>query len=113
MLLLTLFAQKASSIMTPQVTVYSIGRPAPVLLEYSTVIPSACLDGSTVYMVQPDPYDGKSMQAVSTSVDILEVEGAYTAISAFFPDDTSLVCHRSGEVRSGSPVIVVGEAFYE
>ena len=113
MLLLTLFAQKASSIMTPQVTVYSIGRPAPVLLEYSTVIPSACLDGSTVYMVQPDPYDGESVQAVSTSVDILEVEGAYTAISAFFPDDTSLVCHRSGEVRSGSPVIVVGEAFYE
>lgn len=115
----TLLTQKISAFMTPQVSVYSVGRPAPVLDKYPLVTPSACVtqgrDGPQLLKIVPATYDGVSWQTVSVSVEVEQTEGAYCAVTVLgvLEPGSRVVCHSSKPVSEGDLVQVTEEAFYE
>ena len=115
----TLLTQKISNIMTPQVSVYSVSRPAPVLDKYPMVVPLACVtqgrDGPQLLKIAPSTYDGTSWQAVSVSVEVEQEEGAYCAVTVLgvLEPGSRVICHSTKPVAEGDLVQVMGEAFYE
>lgn len=119
MLACTLLTQKISNLMTPQVSVYSVSRPAPVLDKYPMVVPLACVtqgrDGLQLLKIAPSTYDGTSWQAVSVSVEVEQEEGAYCAVTVLgvLEPGSRVICHSSKPVTEGDLVQVMGEAFYE
>ena len=113
----TFATQKISDIMMPRVSVYTIGRKAPVLRGYATVVPQQCVlpgdPGGQVLTTMPSSFDGATPQAVGIHVTVLAEEGGYCAIAGTIPNNSKLICYTSKPVHNGDLVKIVEEAYDE
>ncbi len=111
MIVATLVSQKIDGYLLTEVTVYPCNRTAPVLNEYTLVLPESCVADGMIYTVTTDTYDNISIQVEDRRAEIADRQKGYVALNNYLPGDALVVCHRSRDIASGDRIRIVGEAF--
>ncbi|NCB05126.1 MAG: carbohydrate ABC transporter permease [Clostridia bacterium] len=111
MLACTLITGKVSYMMTPQVSVWTLERKAPVLSEYKCVVPQECVRGSRAFAVMPYAYDRSLWQIIALDVRVEQMQDGFAAITGAIPSQAVFVCQSDRAIAPGDVVRIAAEAY--